>query len=102
MDKPTLPPLRELYADDENGVSVLGISDNDIAAYGEAMAAWGAAQERESKDAQRGRSARMRAAGMASLLSEAIGAGALRFHFDDLKERMEMAIADQERAAQGD
>jgi hypothetical protein len=52
-----------------------------------------------SDDARLGREARMRAAGMAGLLSEILGCGALSRHGDpDLVDRVKMACADQDAA----
>lgn len=62
--------------------------------------------EATSRDAEAfalGMAARMRAAGMASLLAEVLAQNAARDLDDDLKERMDRAIADQDAArTQGD
>lgn len=54
----------------------------------------------ESAEALKGREARMRASGMAGLLSEILGNGALdRRGDDDLIDRVKQAVSDQEAAS---
>ena len=47
MDKPTLPEPVSFSYDIENMTVVKGFTKGQVIAHGEAMAAWGAAQERE-------------------------------------------------------
>lgn len=48
MDKPTPPKAKKLATDSGDGHITEGFTESQMLAHGEAMAAWGAAQERKA------------------------------------------------------